>query len=126
MASECHAGSASLTPIDGLSILRLLSGEPAQGFHADVAQLAEQLICNQQVASSNLAVSSSVTSHPQPTRVAGRDPVGYSSGQRDQTVNLTANAFEGSNPSPTMHAGTAGDIGGQDQQVNRAGVVNVA
>ena len=28
--------------------------------------------------------------------------MGYSSGQRDQTVNLTANAFEGSNPSPTM------------------------
>jgi hypothetical protein len=28
--------------------------------------------------------------------------VGYPSGQRDQTVNLTANAFEGSNPSPTI------------------------
>ena len=27
--------------------------------------------------------------------------VGYSSGQRGQTVNLPANAFEGSNPSPT-------------------------
>ena len=28
--------------------------------------------------------------------------VGFLSGQRDQTVNLTAQAFEGSNPSPTM------------------------
>ena len=30
--------------------------------------------------------------------------MGYPSGQRDQTVNLTAQAFEGSNPSPTMTA----------------------
>jgi hypothetical protein len=28
--------------------------------------------------------------------------VGYPSGQREQTVNLPAHAFEGSNPSPTM------------------------
>jgi hypothetical protein len=27
--------------------------------------------------------------------------VGYHSGQMDQTVNLAAKAFEGSNPSPT-------------------------
>ena len=35
--------------------------------------------------------------------------VGYSSGQRGQTVNLLANAFEGSNPSPTtilVYSGT--------------------
>ena len=31
--------------------------------------------------------------------------MGYPSGQRDQTVNLTAQAFEGSNPSPTMRRG---------------------
>ena len=62
------------------------------GPSADVAQLAEHLICNQAVASSILAVSSVV-------RETG---VGYPSGQRDQTVNLTAQAFEGSNPSPTM------------------------
>src|SRR5262245_25594335 len=30
-----------------------------------------------------------------------RNPVGYPSGQREQTVNLPAHAFEGSNPSPT-------------------------
>ena len=28
--------------------------------------------------------------------------MGYPSGQREQTVNLPAHAFEGSNPSPTM------------------------
>ena len=30
--------------------------------------------------------------------------MGYPSGQREQTVNLPAHAFEGSNPSPTMVA----------------------
>ena len=67
---------------------------------ADVAQLAEHLICNQAVASSSLAVSSvsgSVGSE-------SANPVGYPSGQREQTVNLPAHAFEGSNPSPTMVA----------------------
>jgi hypothetical protein len=32
----------------------------------------------------------------------GESGVGYPSGQREQTVNLPAHAFEGSNPSPTM------------------------
>ena len=31
--------------------------------------------------------------------------VGYPSGQREQTVNLPAHAFEGSNPSPTISRG---------------------
>jgi hypothetical protein len=65
-------------------------------FVADVAQLAEQLICNQQVASSILAVSSA------DTKARNGDTVGYLSGQREQTVNLPAYAFEGSNPSPTI------------------------
>ena len=34
-----------------------------------------------------------------------RRTVGYPSGQREQTVNLPAYAFEGSNPSPTMRSG---------------------
>ena len=62
---------------------------------ADVAQLVEHPICNRAVASSILAVS-----------LYGRKVcavrVGYSSGQREQTVNLPAYAFEGSNPSPTI------------------------
>ena len=44
--------------------------------HAGIAQLVEQLICNQQVVGSSPIASSSM----------GR----YPSGQRDQTVNLTA------------------------------------
>jgi hypothetical protein len=67
---------------------------------ADVAQLAEHLICNQAVASSSLAVSSASNSGVSEARGA----VGYPSGQREQTVNLPAYAFEGSNPSPTMVA----------------------
>ena len=53
---------------------------------ADVAQTAERLICNQQVAGSTPAVGSAA--------IAER----YPSGQREQTVNLPAYAFGGSNP----------------------------
>jgi hypothetical protein len=78
-----------------------------ESLFADVAQLAEQLICNQQVASSILAVSSlPIESGAWLAPGSGgcflRDLVGYPSGQREQTVNLPAYAFEGSNPSPTM------------------------
>ena len=51
---------------------------------ADMAQLAEQLICNQQVIGSSPIIG-----------FMG----GFPSGQRGQTVNLLAFAFEGSNPS---------------------------
>ena len=66
---------------------------------ADVAQLAEHPICNRAVASSILAVGSLSS---EGGRRHGRSWVGYPSGQREQTVNLPAYAFEGSNPSPTM------------------------
>ena len=60
---------------------------------ADVAQLAEQLICNQQVVGSIPTIGSHgrglATGHP-----TERCP----SGQREQTVNLPAYAFGGSNP----------------------------
>src|SRR5207245_203901 len=99
---------------------------------ADVAQLVEQLICNQQVKGSSPFVSSRCrrgTQHcPDPLRawrerhtprcgnagcvVTGAEKrgwgsasaageVGCPSGQREQTVNLPASAYEGSNPSPT-------------------------
>jgi hypothetical protein len=61
--------------------------------------LAEQLICNQQVASSILAVSSAGS-----VGKKSGESVGFLSGQKEQTVNLPAYAFEGSNPSPTIEA----------------------
>ena len=69
---------------------------------ADVAQLVEHLICNQAVASSTLAVSSAGVLMGARARDPRVEWVGFPSGQRDQTVNLTAHAFEGSNPSPTI------------------------
>ena len=38
--------------------------------------------------------------------------VGFPSGQRDQTVNLTADAFGGSNPPPTTNLGVNPIVGG--------------
>src|SRR5512137_1499439 len=69
---------------------------------AGVAQLAEQLPCKQQVAGSNPTASSSwlVAS----IRRGSRFEVvkeGFPSGQREQTVNLPAYAFGGSNPPPS-------------------------
>jgi hypothetical protein len=57
---------------------------------AGVAQLVEQLICNQQVAG-----SSPITSSKFYRRLMDE----YPSGQRGQAVNLLAVVFEGSNPS---------------------------
>ena len=56
---------------------------------AGVAQLVEQLICNQQVAGSSPIASSMIGVE------------GFPSGQREQTVNLSAYAFGGSNPPPS-------------------------
>ena len=57
---------------------------------AGVAQLVEQLTCNQQVAGSN--------------PIASSRKEGFPSGQREQTVNLSTDVFGGSNPPPsTIH-----------------------
>src|SRR5439155_862788 len=50
----------------------------------------EQLTCNQQVVGSTPTIGSS--------RRVGTDAERYPSGQREQTVNLPANAYGGSNP----------------------------
>jgi hypothetical protein len=55
---------------------------------ADVAQLVEQLICNQPVGGSSPFIGSKISWG------------GYQSGQLGQTVNLLSNDFGGSNPSP--------------------------
>ena len=61
--------------------------------YAGVAQLVEQLICNQQVGGSSPSTSSTVHCINM-----GEFP----SGQREQTVNLSVVTFGGSNPpSPT-------------------------
>ena len=52
--------------------------------NAGVAQLVEQLICNQQVRGSSPFTSSNMEEFP--------------SGQREQTVNLSLFSFGGSNP----------------------------
>ena len=62
---------------------------------AGVAQLGEQLICNQQVGGSSPLASSLI--------LMGSCP----SGQWEQTVNLPAHAYGGSNPPlPTMYFGS--------------------
>ena len=84
----------------------------------------EQLICNQQAAGSIPIASSadtedrstgstrrsfdnttkrSVHIHSRVHRRIGLLLEGFPSGQREQTVNLSAFVFEGSNPSPSTH-----------------------
>ena len=60
---------------------------------AGVAQLAEQLTCNQQVAGSS-PIASSIKMHQSSLE-------GFPSGQREQTVNLSSDDFGGSNPPPS-------------------------
>ncbi len=62
-----------------MSVVRLHSEAPFAG----VAQLAEQLICNQQVAGSSPITSSNTPSKPYLIYMDG-----FPSGQREQTVNL--------------------------------------
>ena len=66
--------------------------------YAGVAQLVEQLTCNQQVGGSSPFASSMMERFP--------------SGQREQTVNLSAVAFGGSNPPlSTIFMGGSSSVG---------------
>ena len=78
----------------GRFVLLHFKGELESGFWAGVAQLVEQRFCKPQVVGSSPFSSSTF-----PLSVRMRDLERYPSGQRDQTVNLAAYAFEGSNPS---------------------------
>ena len=103
--------------------------DPCAG-NASVAQLAEQLICNQQVVGSSPSAGSACfcfASLVSSRRIAPRECVrsdpglfrrvlrrngshhqgSYPSGQRGQTVNLLASVFVGSNP--TLPTQTGGD-----------------
>ena len=78
-APACHAGGRGFEPLPG----RHFSGWiRSNELRAGVAQLAEQLICNQQVAGSS-PIASSTLWVKRETHM-GRFP----SGQREQTVNL--------------------------------------
>jgi hypothetical protein len=74
-----------------------LSGGPLCPASADVAQPAEHLFCKQVVRGSSPLVSSGL----EDLRLVSE---GCPSGQREQTVNLPAIAFVGSNPTPSTRA----------------------
>src|SRR5829696_5567133 len=86
--------------------------EPRFPASADVAQPVEHLFCKQVVRGSSPLVSS--------RRVIVIIPEGCPSGQREQTVNLPAHAFVGSNPTPSTrarnglgHSAVSGATGGK-------------
>ena len=105
-------GAKSLLPFRESSVLRagrgvacgpaLGSRRPRDGTPAGVAQLVEHLPCKQGVRGSSPLVSSG-RSLPRRSdfRNKARCLEGCPSGQREQTVNLPAHAFDGSNPSPS-------------------------
>ena len=68
--------------------------------NAGVAQLVEQLICNQQVGGSNPFASSSVMSDPPMAELTCSLWADAGVGEPGRTVNPLADAFGGSNPSP--------------------------
>ena len=100
---------------------------------AAIAQLVEQLTCNEKVQRSircggttfkdappgakaiDSSESEAENSRPLP-RSRGRISEGFPSGQRDQTVNLTASAFVGSNPTPSTRSERLG-------RTDQAGIV---
>ncbi len=70
---------------------------PKNGAYAGVAQLVEQLICNQQVAGSSPIASSKKAG----SMTAWKIEEGCPSGQWGRAVNPLTQVFEGSNPSPS-------------------------
>ena len=72
----CHAGGRGFESLPGRQLER----------YAGIAQLVEQLTCNQQVVGSSPIASSNKMGE-------------FPSGQRGQTVNLLRYRFDGSNPS---------------------------
>ena len=81
----------------------------------------EQLPCKQWVGGSNPPASASLYAAFSPTRGSHRMPAGsgrYPSGQREQTVNLLAYAFGGSNPPLPTKLGTTAPRGDRDERTS--------
>ena len=73
--------------------------EALKHWNAGVAQLVEQLICNQQVTGSSPVASTTVGDG---LMLEARDFLeGCPSGQRERAVNPSAYAYGGSNPPPS-------------------------
>jgi hypothetical protein len=89
---------------------------------AGVAQPVEHLFCKQVVRGSSPLASSSFARRP-PLRedFARKDTEGCPSGQREQAVNLPANAYVGSNPTPSTFAGVAQLVERQPSKLNVVG-----
>ena len=98
-APACHVGGRGFEPLPG----RHLNPQVLPDGCAGVAQLAEQLICNQQVAGSSPIASSTLWNKREVHM--GRFP----SGQSEQTVNLPRQLrwFESTPVHTSFHAGMA-------------------
>ena len=86
-APACHAGGRGFEPLPGRHLSGKREWDSRAELRAGVAQLAEQLICNQQVAGSS-PIASSTLWVKREVHNMGRFP----SGQREQTVNLPRHA----------------------------------
>ncbi len=98
---------------------------------AGVAHLAEQLTCNQQVMGSTPIASSVIGRTTIPIRTMNeslltvcsmRTTEGFPSGQREQTVNLPAQAYGGSNPPPSTATANAGVAQLVEREPSKLGV----
>ena len=83
--------------------------------------MVEQLICNQQVAGSSPIASSSCKLNGVVCLLEG-----FPSGQREQTVNLSATDFEGSNPSPSTTKQPSIEHGSQKNRIRGSSSVGRA
>ena len=83
----CHVGGRGFEPLPGRTFIRRF----VKAADAGVAQLAEQLICNQQVAGSSPIASFLLSKSTVRRRCSGASGLfmgRFPSGQREQTVNL--------------------------------------